>query len=217
MALKNNPADYTVTLEISGPAAMWTRPDTGDAPVSYAVPTRCGLRGLFESILYLRSARVVPLRVEICRPIVFRTYTTNYGGPLRKSEQIRSGDNFQLVATVLADVCYRVTAAVLRVLPETNLSERARAWSHANGAHAYVELFDRRLRRGQFYRTPCLGWQEFVPDYIGPPRPETMAEADLAMVVPELLEEVFDPETGKVAPRFRRDLRVEKGVLFYDR
>jgi CRISPR-associated protein Cas5d len=26
---------YHVRLEISGPTAMWTRPDTGDAPVSY--------------------------------------------------------------------------------------------------------------------------------------------------------------------------------------
>ena len=26
---------YPITCEISGPTAMWTRPDTGDAPVSY--------------------------------------------------------------------------------------------------------------------------------------------------------------------------------------
>lgn len=28
---------YTISLELSGPTAMWTRPDTGDAPVSYPV------------------------------------------------------------------------------------------------------------------------------------------------------------------------------------
>src|SRR4051812_6686964 len=209
--------NYLLHMEVSGSAAMWTRPDTGDAPASYPVPTRCGLRGLFESILYLRSARVVPLKVEICRPIAFRTYTTNYGGPLRKSEQIKSDDNFQLVATVLANVCYRVTAAVLRVPPTNDLSARARDWNHANGAHAYVEMFNRRLRRGQFYRTPCLGWQEFVPDYLGLPRQETRPEAGLILEIPELLEEVFDPETGKVVPRFSRGLKVEQGVLAYDR
>ena len=30
---------YPIQLEISGPTAMWTRPDTGDAPVSYLAPT----------------------------------------------------------------------------------------------------------------------------------------------------------------------------------
>ena len=30
---------YPVQLEISGPTAMWTRPDTGSSPVSYVAPT----------------------------------------------------------------------------------------------------------------------------------------------------------------------------------
>jgi CRISPR-associated protein Cas5d len=76
---------HTVAFEISGPTAMWTRPDTGDAPVSYPAPTFAAVKGLFESIVWLKSAEVVPTRVEICAPLVFHTYSTNYGGPLRKS------------------------------------------------------------------------------------------------------------------------------------
>ena len=30
---------YHIACEISGPTAMWTRPDTGDAPVSYPAPS----------------------------------------------------------------------------------------------------------------------------------------------------------------------------------
>ena len=30
---------YSISLEISGPTAMSTQPDTGDAPVSYLAPT----------------------------------------------------------------------------------------------------------------------------------------------------------------------------------
>jgi len=77
---------YSVQLEIAGPTAMWTRPDTGDAPVSYPAPTFAAVKGLFESIVWLKSAEVVPTRVEICAPLVFHTYSTNYGGPLRKSK-----------------------------------------------------------------------------------------------------------------------------------
>jgi len=42
---------YEVKFEISGPTAMWTRPDTGDAPVSYPAPTYSAAKGLFESPL----------------------------------------------------------------------------------------------------------------------------------------------------------------------
>ena len=38
-----------------------------------------------------RTAEVVPTRVEICAPLVFHTYSTNYGGPLRKSDSRKNG------------------------------------------------------------------------------------------------------------------------------
>ena len=75
---------YEIALELAGPTAMWTRPDTGDAPVSYPAPTLTAVKGIFESIVWLKSAEVVPTRVEICAPLVFHTYSTNYGGPLRR-------------------------------------------------------------------------------------------------------------------------------------
>ncbi len=83
---------YTVQFEIAGPTAMWTRPDTGDAPVSYPVPTFSAAKGMFEFICWLKSANVVPVKVEICAPLVFHTYSTNYGGPLRKSKIMGKGE-----------------------------------------------------------------------------------------------------------------------------
>lgn len=34
---------------------------------------------------------------------------------------------------------------------------------------SYLSTFQRRLERGRWFYTPCLGWKEFVPDYVGPP------------------------------------------------
>jgi CRISPR-associated protein Cas5d len=82
---------HEIACEVSGPTAMWTRPDTGDAPVSYPAPTLAAVKGIFESIVWLKSAEVVPTRVEICAPLVFHTYSTNYGGPLRKSKTMMIG------------------------------------------------------------------------------------------------------------------------------
>ena len=76
---------YHVELEISGATATWTRPDTGDAPSSYPAPSFASVKSIFESILWLQSAEVVPTRVEICAPLDFHTYSTNYGGPFAKS------------------------------------------------------------------------------------------------------------------------------------
>ena len=47
---------YQVNCEISGPTAMWTRPDTGDAPVNYPAPTLAAVKGIFEAIVWLKSA-----------------------------------------------------------------------------------------------------------------------------------------------------------------
>ncbi|MBC7820173.1 MAG: CRISPR-associated protein Cas5 [Planctomycetaceae bacterium] len=48
---------YQVCCEISGPTAMWTRPDTGDAPVSYPAPSFAAVKGIFESIVWLNVRR----------------------------------------------------------------------------------------------------------------------------------------------------------------
>lgn len=103
---------YPIRLEISGPTAMWTRPDTGDAPVSYPAPTLAAAKGIFESVVWLKSAEVKPTRLEICAPLVYHTYSTNYGGPLRKSKIMLKGSSYQLLATVLINVCYRVYGEV---------------------------------------------------------------------------------------------------------
>ncbi|MBK9138823.1 MAG: CRISPR-associated protein Cas5 [Verrucomicrobia bacterium] len=74
---------YTLQLEISSSTALWTRPDTGSSPVSYVAPTFSAVKGIFEAILRWKSVRVRPVKVEICRPIQFLRYVTNYGGSLR--------------------------------------------------------------------------------------------------------------------------------------
>lgn len=77
---------YPLQLEISGPTALWTRPDTGSSPVSYVAPTFSAVKGIFESVLRWKSVRVRPVKAEICRPIQFHRYITNYGGPLRRQQ-----------------------------------------------------------------------------------------------------------------------------------
>ena len=143
--------EYEVMLEISGATAMWTRPDTGDCPVSYPAPTYSAVKGVVESILWGPAVEIVPTKVEICAPIQYHNYQTNYGGPLRKSSIMATGGGFQLLATVLIDVCYRLYAEVAPVACATKarISDGAISWDKktTSPGHAYQDIFQRRLSR----------------------------------------------------------------------
>ena len=212
---------YEVSLEISGPTAMWTRPDTGDAPVSYPAPTYSAVKGIFESILWIQAVEIVPVKVEICSPIVFHTYVTNYGGPLRKSRIMKNGSSYQLLATVLLNVCYRLHAEVQVVTwAGSRLSDRTKAWvaKTTNPAHAYQEIFERRVANGQCHSIPCLGWKEFVPDYVGPLRKCTSVQRDINLVIPSMASTVFlADKVGRMTTTFttKANTQVREGVLQY--
>jgi len=211
--------DFGVQLEISGPTAMWTRPDSGDTPVSYAAPTYGAVKGIFECILLSDWAEVVPTSVEICRPIVYHSYHTNYGGPLRKSRIMPEG-SYQLMATVLVDVCYRLYA-----IPQSKQEHYSKRGSDeikrqrvgtTNGAHAYNARFNRRLEKGRLHSTPFLGWKEFMPDYIGPFRDETLVCEEINLVIPTMLKTCFpNGRNSGWHPEFIKDVRIEKGVIKY--
>jgi len=198
---------YPVQLEISGPTAMWTRPDTGSSPVSYVTPTFSAVKGIFEAILRWKSVNVRPVKAEICQPVQFHRYTTNYGGPLRATDAMSKGASFQFYAVVLVNVCYRLYAEV---------EEVSRGPDGTFAPHAFQDAFNRRLENGQWFYTPCLGWKEFAPDYAGQFRPETSVCESENHELPTMLRMVFNqPQAGLVKPTFSRKLRVEKGVLVY--
>ncbi len=200
---------YEVSFEISGLAAMFTRPDSGAAQVTYPAPTFSAAKGMFEAIARWRSTCIRPIKIEICAPIKYHKYTTNYGGPLRKSNQMANGSSYQIPATILIDVCYQIYGVVEEVSqsPQGN-----------NHLHALQDFFCRRLNKGRFYYTPCLGWKEFVPSYVGPFRECTKRQEDINIVIPSMLHSVFDKMSdGQVAPIFTVDAEIRKGVLNYDK
>ena len=207
---------YEVQMEVEGPLAMFARPDTGGTPTSYPLPTWSAAKGLFEAIAFFKDGAgwVRPTKVQICRrvgekggAIRFQRYTTNYGGPLRKSNLLKNGSSMQLYATVLSDACYRIFGEVVGQRVRNGLNPR----------HHLQAMIQRRLRRGQCYRTPCLGWSEFTCTYWGPFR-EGMTERDdsLSLTVPSMMFGVWDhPISGEYAPAFCQDVHLNQGELIY--
>jgi len=198
---------YPVKMEVAGPAAMFTRPDSGGSFVSYPAPTYSAAKGIFESIARLKSAYIRPTKAELCRPIQYHRYATNYRGPLRKGNQLQKDASYQLFAVILVDVCYRLHGVV----------EEATSAPHGtNHLHALQEMFERRLRSGQCFSVPCLGWKEFTPSYFGPLRDTSAVEDSITVGIPSMLHSVFSrPVNGTWQPHFVQNARIEKGVLEY--
>jgi CRISPR-associated protein Cas5d len=205
---------YNISMEISGKTAMFTNAATGSTPVSYPAPTYSASKQILESVLWWESTEILPIRVEICQPIRYYSYITNYGGPLRKADSIKSGNSFQLVATVLIDVCYRIHA---RIRHNPNGSRKATpSGQNLNSPHAYQEQFNKMIQRGQSYRIPCLGWSEFTPDYFGPFRPETEVQTDINESLPSMLKTPFpDGTRSDCKPRYYVNVAIRRGVLVY--
>lgn len=200
-----------IQLEIAGPTALWTRLDSGSCPQSYPAPTFSAAKGIFECVRnWQRLVVVTPTRTEICAPVQHHRFTTNYGGALRKQDQIRKGAAFQLHAEVLINVLYRLYAQVEFIPGATGPI----FGSHA--AQEYSKLFNRVLQSGRFHHMPFLGLKEFVPSYVGSFRPETSVCETENHCLPAMHHAVFDrPRNGKIAPSRRLNVTIVKGVLTY--
>lgn len=210
---------YGIQMEIAGNTALWTRPDTGDSPCSYPAPTYSAVRALFESVLWGPAVRILPRKVELCAVPHFHSYVTNYGGPLRSIRSITRDNSYQLFATVLTDVCYRIYAEVVANPEKEKLPDKARLWDRKTSSpgHAYQEIFNRRLARGQSHATLSLGWSEFTVSYFGPFRDQTQVCRDLPdIIIPSMLREVF-PDGFQSGYRavYDTDLCIHQGVLVY--
>ncbi len=208
---------YTIEMEISGPFAMWSRPDTGATPTSYPIPTWSATKGIFESIAFFRDGRawIRPVKVEICKhkgavggEITFQRYTNNYRGPLRASGKT----NFQLNSLILSDVCYRLYGLI------ENGGEK-HLKNGDNPCHALQAMFQRRLKNGQCYKTPSLGWNEFVPNYWGELRFSTEVDRDITLNMVSVLKQTFDMAIdGIYNPQFvqKEKAVIDKGIFYYD-
>jgi CRISPR-associated protein Cas5d len=211
-----NRLSYSIAMEISGNTAMWTRPDTGDCPVSYPAPTYSAVKAMFKSVYWAEAVEIIPLKVELCRPVQYHSYTTNYGGPLRKDVDVKKGNSFQLLATVLVDVCYKLYAEVMPKRDKSTLPESALEWDRktTSPGHAYQAIFYRRLKRGQCYSIPVLGWKEFTPSYYGCLRDDTNVMTDLSPIsIPSMFRDIVYGPT--LSFEYDQNVVIQNGCLSY--
>ncbi len=202
----------TQRLRARGPLACFTRPELKVERVSYQVMTPSAARGLLEAVLWKPALRWHIERIRVLRPIEFTAFRRNEvstratgppaavvrdGGPAPR--YFADDDRAQRNTVALRDVDYVIEAHIEltdRVGPDDNMTK-------------FVDMFQRRVRKGQHFHQPYFGCREFVADVLPPDdAPEPIAESrDLGIML-------WDVDYSKKANRpIFFAARLERGVL----
>ncbi len=171
---------FGITLKVWGDYACFTRPEMKVERVSYDVMTPSAARGVLEAIYWKPAIRWVVDRITVLRPIRFENVRRNELGhklPLQNvTRAMRDGkspvetfiedDRQQRAAMVLRDVAYLIDAHF----------EPTEKWNPAHESEGkHLDIFNRRVERGQCFHRPYLGCREF-PAHFGPDDGERSAE-----------------------------------------
>lgn len=202
----------TLRLRARGPWACFTRPELKVERVSYPVMTPSAARGLLEAVLWKPAIRWRIERIRVLAPIAFTAFRRNEvnskaSGPA--ASVVENGgaaplyfadeDRAQRNTVALRDVDYVVEAFL-------ELTERAGAEDNLT---KFVDMFERRVKKGQCFHQPYLGCREFAAEVL--PAEEAPAPIGETREIGLMLWDVDYAAKGNRPVFF--DARLEAGVL----
>jgi len=174
MAILRSP---TLRMRARGPLACFTRPELKVERVSYPVMTPSAGRGLLEAVLWKPAIAWHVERIRVLKEIkftAFRRNEVNSKASPPKAATIRNGgpaplyfadeDRAQRNTVALSDVDYVIEAHFTmtgKAGPDDNMTK-------------FVEMFERRVEKGQHFHQPYFGCREFVAEVLpaeDPPAP----------------------------------------------
>lgn len=206
----------SVSVEVWGDYALFSRPEMKTERVSYDVMTPSAARGLLEAVMWHPGMKWVVDRIHVCAPIRFTNIRRNevkdtVNARNAKAVMERGGELYlatpssiqQRAAMVLRDVHYVIDA-------HFDMTMRA---SPTDNPGKFQEMTQRRLEKGQFYHQPCFGVREFPASFklceSPPPCPEELkGERDLGWMLLDL--DYSDP--ANITPHFFRAV-LHDGIL----
>ena len=206
----------SVSVEVWGDYACFSRPEMKTERVSYDVMTPSAARGLLEAIMWHPGMKWVVDRIHVCAPIRFTNIRRNEVKDVILCSSVKSamksGNELYLAAPnsiqqraamVLRDVHYVIDA-------HFDMTMRA---SPTDNPGKFQEMTRRRLEKGQFYHQPCFGVREFPASFklceSPPPCPEELkGERDLGWMLLDL--DYTDP--ANITPHFFRAV-LHDGIL----
>jgi CRISPR-associated protein Cas5d len=156
-------------MRARGPLACFTRPELKVERVSYPVMTPSAARGLLEAVLWKPAIAWHVERIRVLKEIkftAFRRNEVNSKAPIPKAATIRNGgpvlpyfaddDRAQRNTVALSDVDYVIEAYF-------TMTDKA---GTDDNITKFVEMFNRRVEKGQHFHQPYFGCREFVAEIL---------------------------------------------------
>ncbi len=197
-----------VRVKVTGGYACFTRPDLKVERMTYPCMTPSAARGILDSILWKPEFQWYVRRILVLNLVRFDSVKRNELKSKQGNEpiEIDALDNrfkpkhrSQRNSIILKDVAYVIEASIF----QENFNTK-------NPPKKYIEIFERRVRKGQCFRRPFLGTREFAAEFM-----ETDAmDLPIQDTIPigSMLFDIFY-DNGKPQPLFFYDVAIEKGVL----
>jgi CRISPR-associated protein Cas5d len=199
-------------IRARGALACFTRPELKVERMSYPVITPSAARGLIEAVLWKPAIQWRIDRISVLSEIRFTSFRRNEvntrapspvaavmagGGPA--PVYFADEDRAQRNTVALRDVDYLIQARF-------RLTERA---GPGENVMKFVEMFERRVNKGQSYHQPYFGCREFPADVLpGEDAPPPIAYSRHIGLM------LWDIDFGKAGNRpLFFDARLENGVL----
>lgn len=193
-----------VRIKVEGEFACFTRPDLKVERMTYPCITPSAARGILDSILWKPEFQWYVRKILVLKPIRFFSIKRNEikfkqsKNPI-SIEACRSQRN----SIILKNVSYIIEASVY----QNPVSDK-------NPPIKYLEMFKRRVRKGQCWRKPYLGTREFPAELMEP----SGTENPISETVPigSMLFDIFYDKTGHPEPVFFYDVSIKNGILNCD-
>lgn len=210
---------YTMSIkvEVSGPYALFSRPEMKTERVSYDCMTPSAARGLMESIYWHPGLRWIIDRIHVCAPIRFTNIRRNEVKDTINARSVKAwiakpkGELYlaasesiqQRAAMVLRNVHYVIEA-------HFEMTDKA---APTDNPGKFQDIMKRRLRRGQCYSMPYFGTREFpvkfeLCEQLPPCPEELLGEHDLGWMLLDM--DYSDP--ANITPMFFRAKLID-GVM----
>jgi len=193
-----------VRIKAKGDFACFTRPDLKVERMSYPCMTPSAARGILDCILWKPEFQWYVRKILVLEPVRFFSIKRNeINSKQGRTPLIIEEKRAQRNSVVLKNVSYIIEASI---------------WqdpiSKENPPVKYVEMFRRRVKKGQCWRRPYLGTREFSAEFMEPDG----TEKSISETIPigSMLFDVFYDENGRPEPLFFYDVAVRNGILDCD-
>jgi len=205
--------EQRIRVKVFGDFACFTRPDLKVERMSYPCMTPSAARGILDSILWKPEFKWYVRRILVLKPVRYFSIKRNELNSkqgvvpldIETMEKTTSGSykakyRAQRTSVILRDVAYVIEASIFQD-----------SFDVKNPPVKYVEMFHRRVRKGQCFRRPYLGTREFSCEF----KVVTEEDTPIPDTIPigSLFYDMFYTTKGVPKPLYAYNMAVRNGIL----